>query len=81
MRRRHPGLEAIKIKRVSSEELLVEFSDVRAVREGEVFLSLRSQPIHLEDDDGGALPPRHSADQNAEPVNRYEVEEDAVHGP
>ena len=54
---------------LSKDEFLVEFSDVRVVRAGEVFLARVWHPVKLEDDDGGALPPRHHAGQDAEPVN------------
>lgn len=55
---------------LSNEEFLVEYSDVRAVREGEVYLARTSHMERLEDDDGGALPPRQSEGRDAEPVNQ-----------
>jgi hypothetical protein len=54
---------------LSREEYLVEFSDVRDVREGELFLERRPHLERLVDDDGGALPPRSHEGLDAEPVN------------
>ncbi|HEX8818991.1 MAG TPA: DUF2171 domain-containing protein [Archangium sp.] len=61
---------------LSHEEFLVEYSDVRHVHHGEVILERTPHLLKLEDDDGGALPPRHHADMDAEPVNREDEEED-----
>ena len=66
---------------LSQEEFLVEFSDVRVVRDGELYLTRQSHLLRLEDDDGGALPPRHHAGQDAEPVNREDPEAASPHGP
>lgn len=55
---------------LSNEEFLVEYADVRAVREGEVYLTRMPRMEHLEDNDGGALPPRASPGRDDEPVNQ-----------
>ena len=62
---------------LSNDEFLVEYSDVRTVRDGELILERTPHLLRLEDDDGGALPPRHSEGLEAEPVNVEEVEEEA----
>lgn len=59
---------------LSRDEFLVEYSDVRHVRDGEVFLDRTPHLLKLEDDDGGALPPRHHNGMDAEPVNLEDVE-------
>jgi hypothetical protein len=59
---------------LSRDEFLVEYSDVRHVRDGEVFLERTPHLLKLEDDDGGALPPRHHSGMDAEPVNDADVE-------
>jgi hypothetical protein len=59
---------------LSREEFLVEYSDVRHVRDGEVYLDRKPHLLRLEDDDGGALPPRHHEGMDAEPVNLEDVE-------
>jgi len=61
---------------LSREEFLVEYADVRHVRDGEVYLERTPHLLKLEDDDGGALPPRHHEGLDAEPVNEEEVGED-----
>ena len=66
---------------LSRDEFLVDYEDVRAVREGEVLLVRASHPERVEDDDGGALPPRRHANQDAEPVNASPPDEAAAHGP
>ncbi|QRN98084.1 DUF2171 domain-containing protein [Archangium violaceum] len=60
---------------LSRDEFLVEYSDVRHVRDGELYLDRTPHLLKLEDDDGGALPPRHSEGLEAEPVNVNEEEE------
>ena len=65
---------------LSRDEFLVEFSDVREVHGGEVFLTNTSHLVKLEDDDGGALPPRRHEGQDAEPVNIPPPEETTIHG-
>jgi hypothetical protein len=62
---------------LSRDEFLVEYSDVRHVREGELYLDRTPHLLKLEDDDGGALPPRHHEGLEAEPVNLEEVEEES----
>ena len=59
---------------LSREEFLVEFSDVRYARDGELYLERTPHLLKLEDDDGGALPPRHHNGMDAEPVNLEDVE-------
>ncbi|RKH63482.1 DUF2171 domain-containing protein [Corallococcus llansteffanensis] len=56
---------------IPRRDYLVEFSDVEAVRGDEVLLKSADHPqLTLEeDDDGGALPPRHSEGIDAEPAN------------
>jgi hypothetical protein len=56
---------------IPRRDYLVEFSDVEAVRGDEVLLKPTDHSqLHLEeDDDGGALPPRHSEGMDAEPSN------------
>ncbi|QRK10519.1 DUF2171 domain-containing protein [Archangium violaceum] len=54
---------------LSRDEFLVEFADVRYVRDGELYLERTPHLLKLEDDDGGALPPRHHNGMDAEPVN------------
>ncbi len=54
---------------VPRRDYLVDYRDVAAVREGEVFLEADVQLTLEEDDDGGALPPRRHAAMDAEPVN------------
>jgi hypothetical protein len=54
---------------LSREEYLVEYADVRHARGGELFLEPRPHLLRLEDDDGGALPPRSHEGLEAEPVN------------
>ncbi|HYO55250.1 DUF2171 domain-containing protein [Archangium sp.] len=65
---------------LSRDEFLVEYADVRYVREGELYLERTPHLLKLEDDDGGALPPRHHDGMDAEPVN-VEEEVHPVHGP
>lgn len=62
---------------LSHDEFLVEYADVRYVRDGELYLERTPHLLKLEDDDGGALPPRHHEGLEAEPVNLEEVEEEA----
>jgi len=65
---------------LSRDEFLVEYADVRHVRDGEVFLERIPHMLKLEDDDGGALPPRHHQGMDAEPVNEEEGgEKDSWH--
>ncbi|MFY2556880.1 DUF2171 domain-containing protein [Corallococcus terminator] len=56
---------------IPRRDYLVEFSDVDHVSGDEVHLSRADHPLlTLEvDDDGGALPPRHSRGMDSEPVN------------
>ncbi|AKJ08406.1 hypothetical protein ATI61_12728 [Archangium gephyra] len=54
---------------LSRDEFLVEFSDVRYARDGELYLERTPHLLKLEDDDGGALPPRHHHGMDSEPVN------------
>ncbi len=63
-------------KLLSRDEFLVEYSDVRRVHDGEVHLERTSHLLKLEDDDGGALPPRHHEAMDSEPVNRDDDEGD-----
>ncbi len=66
---------------LSRDEFLVEFSDVRYARNGELYLERTPHLLKLEDDDGGALPPRHHDGMDAEPVNAEDVEGQAYPGP
>ncbi|WNG61937.1 DUF2171 domain-containing protein [Archangium gephyra] len=59
---------------LSREEFLVEFSDVRYARDGELYLERTPHLLKLEDDDGGALPPRHHNGMDSEPVNLEDPE-------
>lgn len=61
---------------LSRDEFLVEYSDIRYVREGELYLERTPHLLKLEDDDGGALPPRHHDGMDAEPVNVEALEAD-----
>ncbi len=63
-----PGVLPLPIPR---RDYLVEFSDVDFVSGHDVYLVSADHPLlTLEvDDDGGALPPRHSAGIESEPVN------------
>ncbi|AKF84298.1 hypothetical protein MFUL124B02_41740 [Myxococcus fulvus 124B02] len=56
---------------VPRRDYLVEFRDVDYVSADDVYLANADHPLlKLEvDDDGGALPPRHSRGMDAEPVN------------
>lgn len=63
-------------KLLSREEYLVEYSDVRRVHDGEVYLERTPHLLKLEDDDGGALPPRRHGAMDSEPVNRTDTDED-----
>lgn len=65
---------------LSNDEFLVEYADVRHVRGGELFLERTPHLLKLEDDDGGALPPRHHERMDAEPVNTDLVEEPSHQG-
>lgn len=67
--------------RLSRDEFLVEFSDVRYARGGELYLERTPHLLKLEDDQGGALPPRHHEGMDAEPVNVADVEEPSHAGP
>jgi len=58
---------------LSRDEFLVEYADVRHVRDGELYLERTPHLLKLEDDDGGALPPRHHEGMDAEPVNQEEA--------
>jgi hypothetical protein len=64
---------------LSNDEFLVEYADVRSVRDGELYLERTPHLLKLEDDDGGALPPRHHEGLEGEPVNLAEVEAEAHH--
>lgn len=66
---------------LSRDEFLVEFSDVRYARDGELYLERTPHLLKLEDDDGGALPPRHHDGMDSEPVNREDVEGQPYPGP
>ena len=66
---------------LSRDEFLVEFSDVRYARDGELYLERTPHLLKLEDDDGGALPPRHHNGMDSEPVNAQDVEGQAYPGP
>jgi hypothetical protein len=65
---------------LSRDEFLVEYADVRHVRGGELFLERTPHLLKLEDDDGGALPPRHHERMDAEPVNADVPEEPSHQG-
>jgi len=65
---------------LSRDEFLVEFSDVRYARDGELYLERTPHLLKLEDDDGGALPPRHHNGMDAEPVNAEPVAAEDVQG-
>jgi hypothetical protein len=65
---------------LSRDEFLVEYADVRHVRGGELFLERTPHLLKLEDDDGGALPPRHHESMDAEPVNADVLEEPSHQG-
>jgi hypothetical protein len=56
---------------IPRRDYLVEFSDVETVRGDEVLLRPADHSLLQleEDDDGGALPPRHSEGMDAEPSN------------
>jgi hypothetical protein len=56
---------------IPRRDYLVEYSDVDFVRDQDVFLANADHPLLTleEDDDGSALPPRHSRGMDAEPVN------------
>ena len=62
---------------LSRDEFLVEYSDVRHMREGELYLDRTPHLLKLEDDDGGALPPSHHEGLEAEPVNLEDVERES----
>jgi hypothetical protein len=59
-----PGLVPIPRR-----DYLVEYRDVSAVRGHDVYLKPDAEEVLEEDDDGGALPPRHSGNLEKEPVN------------
>lgn len=63
---------------IPRRDYLIEYGDVDIVRGQEVFLKMADHPLlTLEvDDDGGALPPRHSEHLESEPVNAPEVTEE-----
>lgn len=65
---------------LSHDEFLVEYADVRHVRGGELFLERTPHLLKLEDDDGGALPPRHHENMDAEPVNADVLDEPSHQG-
>jgi hypothetical protein len=50
-------------------DYLVDYRDVAAVRGREVILEADAAVTLEEEDDGGALPPRHHGTMDAEPVN------------
>lgn len=56
---------------IPRRDYLVEYGDVDFVRDQDVYLANADHPLLTleEDDDGGALPPRHSRGMDAEPVN------------
>ncbi|WP_342377347.1 DUF2171 domain-containing protein [Myxococcus stipitatus] len=56
---------------IPRHDYLVEYSDVDHVGGEDVYLTRADHPLLTleEDDDGGALPPRHSSGMDAEPVN------------
>lgn len=56
---------------IPRRDYLVEYGDVDFIRDEDVYLANADHPLlQLEvDDDGGALPPRHSRGMDAEPVN------------
>lgn len=66
---------------LSRDEFLVELADVRYARDGELYLERTPHLLKLEDDDGGALPPRHHEGLEAEPVNVEDVEDASHPGP
>jgi hypothetical protein len=66
---------------LSREEFLVEYADVRHVHRGDVFLERVPHLQALEDDDGGALPPRHHERMDGEPVNVAPWPEEDARGP
>lgn len=57
---------------IPRRDFLVDYADVAGVRDGDVYLEAGAR-LELEvDDDGGALPPRHHANVDSEPVNAEE---------
>jgi hypothetical protein len=54
---------------IPRRDYLVEYRDVASVRGHDILLEADAELVLEEDDDGGALPPRHHADVDAEPVN------------
>ncbi len=54
---------------IPRRDYLVDYRDVASVRGGDVFLEPSAQLELEEDDDGGALPPRHHGHLEDEPVN------------
>lgn len=56
---------------IPRRDYLVEYGDVDFIRDDDVYLANADHPLlQLEvDDDGSALPPRHSRGMDAEPVN------------
>ena len=56
---------------IPRRDYLVEYSDVDFIRDQDVYLANADHPLLTleEDDDGSALPPRHSRGMDAEPVN------------
>ncbi|NTX10797.1 DUF2171 domain-containing protein [Myxococcus sp. CA056] len=56
---------------IPRHDYLVEYRDVDHVNDEDVYLSRADHPLLMleVDDDGGALPPRHSNGMDAEPVN------------
>ncbi|WP_164012156.1 DUF2171 domain-containing protein [Pyxidicoccus trucidator] len=56
---------------IPRRDYLVEYSDVDFIRDQDVYLANADHPLLTleEDDDGGALPPRHCEGMDAEPVN------------
>jgi hypothetical protein len=56
---------------IPRRDYLVEYGDVDFIRDQDVYLSNADHPLLTleEDDDGSALPPRHSRGMDAEPVN------------
>jgi hypothetical protein len=67
---------------IPRRDYLVEYSDVDFIRDQDVYLANADHPLLTleQDDDGGALPPRHSRGMDSEPVNAaFNAEGEPVH--
>ncbi|MFP2927715.1 PRC-barrel domain-containing protein [Pyxidicoccus sp. 3LG] len=71
----HFEMEPPGILTLPRRDYLVEYSDVDFVTGDDVYLTNADHPLLTleEDDDGGALPPRHCEGMDAEPVNRLDT--------